>query len=116
MSKRTRIDIIADNGGGITLQYHGRVKYAHTYNNGAQVIEDLIAVVDGFGAENWDGNEYPEIGFDEYDQDTESNGGYRWYTGTADQLIKEFADIDPDDAWGYNVKDLAVNARYQLTV
>ncbi len=109
MSKQTKIDIIADNGGGITLQYHGRQKYLHTYNNGEQVITDLRAIInDDFNPEDgWDGNEYPDIKFGEYDCDMERNGGYKWYSGTASQLIARFRGMDHDDCW-YNVKEMII--------
>ena len=41
MSKKTRIDIIADNGGGITLHYHGREKFSNDHGRGKFSYEDL---------------------------------------------------------------------------
>jgi len=116
MERKTKIDIIADNGGGITLQYHGRPKYLHYYyQGGVQVIDDLRAINDGHYPSSWDGNEYnphDDSGrFMEYNPDMERNGGYRWYMGTAMDLLSEFGAMDLEDCWGYNVQELARAAK-----
>ena len=111
MGKTTKIVIIADDGGGITLQYYGRVKYRHAYEDGKRVIENLIAIAEGENPENWDGNKYEETGFEKYDPEIESNSGYIWYEGTARRLLQEFASINPGWAWGKNVAEMATAAR-----
>ncbi|MFA5387195.1 MAG: hypothetical protein WC322_02255 [Candidatus Paceibacterota bacterium] len=106
----TKIDIICDNGGGITLQYHGDDPYTHYYSDPAQVIEDLRAIEDGNSPEQWDGNEYDDEVM-EYDHDIARNGGYRWFDGTASEILSQLADMDEGDIAWANVRNL-VAARH----
>ena len=56
----TEINVIADNGGGITLQIinDNGAKYQHCYDDAAQCAADIKAAFDGANASReWDGNE-----------------------------------------------------------
>jgi hypothetical protein len=69
------INVILDNGGGVTIQTD---KYAHYYTNPAQAAHDYNLLLGGSDTGEWDGNE-PDIR-QEYDNDIERNGGYLWLT------------------------------------
>lgn len=112
MAKSTTIDIICDNGGSITLQYHGRYRYVHVYDSGDHAINDLHEIANGGDPEDWDGNEYEESGgYCYYSNKEEAIGSYRWYIGTAKQLLDEFSRMNPDEAWGNNVSQLIAAAQ-----
>jgi len=53
------IDIIFNNGGGVTLQDRDNY-YMHYYDNMEQLAEDIINLRDGGTTSDWDGNEFGE--------------------------------------------------------
>lgn len=71
------VDMIFDNGGGITLQ---APDYCHHYQDPHQAAQDAAALLFDPTANprEWEGNE-PEHRLT-YDFDTERNGGYTWLT------------------------------------
>jgi hypothetical protein len=98
------IEIIADNGGGVTIQDH-MTPYAHYYSDPRQVVTDLRAIVAGNLPDTWDGNEYDGTMI-EYDFDMESNGGYQWFAGTAQEILDGLSNTSIDDvSWG-NVREM----------
>lgn len=76
-------DVIFDNGGGITLQTSDG--FTHHYDDPAQVAADVRNLLKGQETDSWEGNEHDAKL--EYDEDTESNGGYRWLTGSEIRYI-----------------------------
>jgi hypothetical protein len=105
-SRARAVTVIADNGGGITLQItdrHGRRWQHHYYGTHApaQLAYDLCASqsVDLYLPE-WEGDETSE-GWLTPTGDEQRNGGYRVYDG-AEVLTM----TDPDDAWGRAMGDL----------
>lgn len=99
------LDVIADNGGGITIQCD-ELLYRHYYQDGEQVVDDLRAILDGTGIEEWDGNEYdPDDGMDIYDPEVERDGGYIWFEGTAKDILQQIGALDEDIAWE-NIKEM----------
>ena len=89
------IDVIMDNGGGITIQTDS---YTHYYDDPAQAAEDYKQIIAGTDpvADGWDGNN-PD-GRMEYDCEQVRNGGYRWLSPD-DIAARECAD------WGYNISN-----------
>jgi hypothetical protein len=78
--------IIADNGGGITLQIDAR--WAHYYdgqpgNDAKAVVRDVLAYESNGLDDTWDGNE-PEAMECNPTPDEIRNGGYRVYTSLED--------------------------------
>ena len=104
-------DIDCDNGGGITLQKLSGKKYLHTYNDPAQLAEDIVALMSGDNpADEWDGNEIIEYEPVDPTYDDVRNGGYRVYTVASIIAIAKDADNEeyrdaydmPGEGW-YNV-------------
>ena len=105
MTKK-EIDVIADNGGGLTLQVHGRKPYLHSYDRADLLAENLRAIARGADpANDWEGNEYPETALDVYSYDVERTGGYHWWHGSAKKIIAEILALG-DDLSAHNVQDL----------
>jgi hypothetical protein len=100
---RAALIIIADNGGGLTLQIvdpAGR-QYQHTYDNPAHCARDIRDFLADGTTEDWDGNEADdEEGVSQWlepsDEDVR-NGGYR---------VLSLADLDPESGWR-NIRELA---------
>jgi hypothetical protein len=90
------IEIIFDNGGGITLQKTTEPYYMHNYNDANQVADDIQAIIDGSTPNDWDGNEYDDmVALIVVDYDDERNGGYRSYR--LDNLLDIVNDPDDDE-------------------
>lgn len=87
------IDVIFDNGGGITIQ---TTTYAHYYQDPAQAAEDYKLIISGADTGDWEGNEIDNRM--EYDAEQVRNGGYLWLNPND---IKEKLYSD----WGYNTQD-----------
>jgi PAS domain-containing protein len=71
------LNIVCDDGGGITLVTPG---YQHYYDYGSEVLgEDIKAYLIDQDTSDWSGNDLEE-GIDPliYNPDVERNGGYRW--------------------------------------
>src|SRR3990167_1799288 len=91
------VTVIADNGGGVTLQITDKMgrRWQHTYGNSAQCAYDLWM---SQGAElylpEWEGDESAE-GWVEPSYDDQRNGGYKVY-----EASEVLAMTDPDEAWG----------------
>lgn len=97
------ITIIADNGGGLTLQLiddSGAV-YQHWYNDPVQCAQDIKSALEDDGFVGWEGNEAEDSdGNDQWldpDYDDIRNGGYRVLT---------LDDLDEDSSW-YNIAQLS---------
>jgi hypothetical protein len=117
------IEIIFDNGGGITLQKTDTPYYIHYYGNPAQLADDIRAIIAGNGPEEWDGNQYEELMEDQrriYREEgddlddledsaalidvTDEDGGYRLYR--LDILLDEIISGNLDDTSWYNIDAL----------
>lgn len=78
MNRATNLEVILDNGGGLTVQCDG---YTHAYDDASyeamatHAATDVRALLDGADPSDWDGNE-PENRID-YDSNQLRNGGYR---------------------------------------
>lgn len=99
------VEIILDNGGGTTLQYEadeGGYKYKHHYYDPSQAAEDVILLFSGEDPCDWDGNEISDDNpIEEYDPETERNGGYLWYDHGDLRRMLETKKRD-GRAWGAN--------------
>ena len=79
------ITIIADNGGGLTLQIDdGKRRWQHTYTSGepgrfdgCDIVADIINYVDEGDLDSFEGDETDEYGWAEPTHEDERNGGYR---------------------------------------
>lgn len=102
------VEIILDNGGGTTLQYEANdwegeeYKYKHYYYDPAQAAEDVILLFSGADPRDWEGNEISDDNpLEEYDSETERNGGYLWYDhGDLRHMLK--TKKRDGRAWGAN--------------
>lgn len=97
------ITIIADNGGGLTLQIITETeRYQHTYddaNQCARDIRDAVEYGEAEGFDDWTGNEQKKgLPWLEVDDAEIANGGYR---------VFRYPDLpnDPDTSW-HNVVSL----------
>lgn len=99
------IQIICDNGGGITLQIEsGDRRYQHHYCGGpqddaAQCAECIADYVQGSEFDAWDGNQVEEYGWLDPSYDEQRNGAYRVLT------IAGVLACSDEDSWR-NVRDL----------
>jgi hypothetical protein len=92
---RTRIAVIADNGGGLTLQIYGHNRYARHYyseSSARDLAHDLLTLARGGRWEAWVGNAAGEI-WEERDAETERNGGYLWYAGSAHEVVRALISV-----------------------
>ena len=102
------INVIADNGGGVTLQVidDRGYKYQHSYEDVNQCAADIKEALAGADVSNWDGNEVSDEN-DEYWLITSdyqiSNGGYREIMAV--KSVADFADWT-DSGW-HNCNALA---------
>jgi hypothetical protein len=96
-----RIQLIADNAGGLTLQVATRPRYVHhyygNYDYAGHLADDLVELVTGSHPRDWEGNEIAELGWMVYDRNIARNGGYTWYEGTPRQVVRAVLD-DADSA------------------
>lgn len=88
------VELIFDNGGGITLQTDS---FVHSYDDAQQVARDALAILNGDDTSLWEGNE-PECRIDPTDHDIR-NGGYRVMS------LTDFAGNAQSDASWRNVCD-----------
>lgn len=106
MTNAKDIEIVCDNGGGITLMIcegDGLDTFVHNYNDAEQAARDIKDYLDEGTADGWDGHE-PEFAIDTSTEEFAEhcrNGGYR------DLSVKDLLDIDTDDESWFNVKQLA---------
>jgi len=99
-----KITLIADDGGGLTLQVtNGDVKYQHYYSDVTrQAAEDTLAALSGDDTTWWEGNEVDD-GWLETTANELQNGGYQELSAKSiDDVIKWGADND----WN-NVSELS---------
>jgi hypothetical protein len=80
--------IIFDNGGGTTLQLHGR--YGHYYDDPKHAANDLLAYLKGSNLNEWEGNEQESIDLTPSDNDI-ANGEYR--------LVCDIRFLDSNSSW-----------------
>lgn len=99
------IQIICDNGGGITLQIEGDdSRYQHHYSGGrgndaAQCAECIADYVQGSDLADWEGDQAEEYGWLDPSYAEQRNGGYRVLT------IADVLACSDEDSWR-NVRDL----------
>ncbi|MCK9370102.1 hypothetical protein M0R04_09380 [Candidatus Dojkabacteria bacterium] len=107
MASKKQIAIICDNGGGYTVMiYASNYAYCNEGYPGpvADILESLVTGDDDPSC--WDGNN--NDAWMGYNYQDEANGGYRWYTGTARQIIKRLKkELREEYCWGRNVEMLA---------
>lgn len=97
------ITIIADNGGGLTLQIDDSrgQRWQHTYPSAdpadyaymcdaSDIVADVMAYITDGDLSSWEGNEVDEYGWTEPSDDDIRNGGYRVLT------INDIINIDPE--------------------
>jgi hypothetical protein len=100
MKSKKQIKIVMDDGGGIALAVYAD-KYAHLYDNGSQLADDLILLRDEGTTDGWDNNEW-DTGI------TRSDQSCRDYFGTPQQIIDQVVrDYNNDDVYGANHQQLA---------
>ena len=100
MKNKRQIGIVMDDGGGIAMAVYAD-KYAHMSDDGEQVADMIIAVMDGDNTSRWDNNQWGEgIMGDDYCQS---------YYGTAYQVAREIIrDYKRDNIYGANHEDIAI--------
>lgn len=100
MKSKVQIKIVMDDGGSIALCVW-RDKYAHIYDYGAHLADDLVSLRDGDTCTTWDNNEWG-TGI------TKSDPSCRDYYGTPGQIIKQvIRDYRRDNVYGGNHAELA---------
>lgn len=104
------VTLVADNGGGITLQITDRLgrRWQHCYDGQpVQLADDLrkSQAADLYLPE-WDGDDSAD-GWVEPTAEEQRNGGYRVYD--AGEVC---AMTDPDEAWGHAMGALVVALRW----
>jgi len=97
MATTQQMQVIFDNGGGVTLQ---TAEFAHHYMDGKQTADDVRALLDGGTTRGWEGDE-PEARL-EVSQEEIRNGGYRVYG--AEEIRQVLAAAEIDCSWA-NVGD-----------
>jgi hypothetical protein len=91
------LDVIFDNGGGITVQTRG---FVHAYSDPAQAANDVKSILaTDYDPTRWDGDE-PQCWQGNYpDPEIERSGGYKWIR--RDDVLSEMASTDPINVSGY---------------
>jgi hypothetical protein len=87
-----KLEVIFDNGGGITVQSPA---FTHYYDNAAQAAEDVRQLLAGADPSDWEGND-PQAAI-AYTEDDWRNGGLRIYD-VAD-LRDSMASRNPIGGW-----------------
>jgi hypothetical protein len=96
--KVTDLEVIMDNGGGITVQCD---EFAHRYDDAKQAARDVKAILEGDDTSDWDGNN-PDDRMT-YAQNDIRNGGVKVYDDA--DLLAEIAKAEEIEPWGYNDRD-----------
>lgn len=108
------VTVIADNGGGITLQIVDRLgrRWQHTYHGHADTCAyDLLASRSrDLYLPEWDGDETAD-GWLEPTGDEQRNGGYHVY-----DIAEILAMSGPDEAWGNAMADVVDCVRQRQSV
>jgi hypothetical protein len=100
MRNKRQIKIVLDDGGGLALAVYSD-KYAHLYDRGSQLADDLMELLNGSDCGGWDNNEWG-TGI------TSSDQSCRDYCGTVLQVIREIIrDYNNDNVYGANHANLA---------
>ena len=108
------ITIIADNGGGLTLQLTDDKgeRYQHCYDSAAQCARDIRAALDDHTFAGWDGNEAEE----------DEDGTPRWINVTYEDIrrggyreltIADLNEVDLEDCSWRNIRELVLAYRTQ---
>ncbi len=99
-ASKVQIKIVMDDGGSIALCVW-RDKYAHLYDYGSQLADDLVALRDGDTCDSWDNNEWGS-------GVSHSDASCRDYYGTPKQVMKAvIRDYRDGDIYGGNHEELA---------
>lgn len=93
----TKIEIIFDNGGGVTLQTADG--FVHHYSDARQAAQDAMTYVDTGSSKGWEGNE-PEHRVEVTDEQIRS-GGYRVFD---QDDVRDYLHVQHDGSW-QNVTD-----------
>lgn len=98
---KNELKIVADNGGGITLQVvsENGYQYQHHYSEVADAARDAALIENGADVSDWEGNEV-DVGFSPGSEEV-SNGGYK--VTTAQDLLA--ADLE-ELCWN-NLREMA---------
>jgi len=89
-------ELVFDNGGSLTLQSR---RYVHAYDSMAQAARDVLAILAGVDASDWEGHD-PAARRDWTPEDIR-NGGYRVYDADDVREIKA-GKREPGNAGWYN--------------
>lgn len=95
------LDVVFDNGGGITVQARG---FVHSYGDPQQAATDVKAILAAdYDPSEWEGDEPTFYQGIWADPDIERNGGYNWMDRTAIQEVIENGELD--ECHGYAMRD-----------
>ena len=95
------LDVVFDNGGGITVQARG---FVHSYDDAKQAAHDVKEILSAdYDPAQWEGDE-PNFyqGFSA-DPEIERNGGYKWLGREDITGVIQAGELD--DCWGYAMAD-----------
>jgi hypothetical protein len=91
------LEVVFDNGGGITVQCDG---FTGNFDDPKVAAENIKAILDGDNAADWDSNLDAQI---QYTQEEIGNGGYRVFD--AGEISATIASGTIDSSW-HNVRDV----------
>ena len=91
------LEVVFDNGGGITVQCDG---FTGNFDDPKVAAENIKAILDGAGAADWNSNLDEPV---QYTQDEIRNGGYRVFD--AAEISATISNGTIDSSW-HNVRDV----------
>lgn len=95
------LDVVFDNGGGITVQARG---FVHSYDDPKQAANDVKAILaTDYDPSQWDGDEPTWYQGISADPEIERNGGYNWMDRGAIQEVIELGELE--ECHGYAMRD-----------
>jgi len=95
------LDVVFDNGGGITVQARG---FVHYYYDPKQAATDVKAILaEDYDPSGWEGDEPTFYQGVSADPEIERNGGYNWMDRTAIQQVINNGELD--ECHGYAMRD-----------
>ena len=102
----SKLQIVFDNGGGVTLQTSDG--YAHYYQDMRLAAVDAMAFADSGSTDGWDGNDPDALINHTHDQI--NNGGYRVYDqdDVRDYMHVRIDEDDDNQSW-QNIRDFFGN-------
>ena len=105
------LDVIFDNGGGITVQARG---FVHHYSNAQQAAEDVKGILAAdYDPAGWEGDEPQFYEGESPDLEIERNGGYQWRT--RQDMIDAIAETGPIDPYATHMGAAEIDFMVALT-